>query len=61
MKKIYICPICGRFSEDKHGKKASRGWDISCSLNAILIDKDKLIWNKNHTRVIKILNGDKND
>jgi hypothetical protein len=33
---------CGKRSKDRHGNRAiSRGWDVSCMLNAILVlEKD---------------------
>lgn len=36
---IWQCQACGKTSEDLYGinGKHSRGWDISCVLNAILV------------------------
>ena len=41
---IWVCAACGKHSEDKYGTKdASHGWDVACTLNAVLCYKDKLV------------------
>lgn len=41
----WVCCACGKTAEHKYGNwggyKASRGWDESCMLNAVLRDKAK--------------------
>ena len=39
---VFICLGCGKRSKDRYGNRAiSRGWDVSCMLNSILVtEKD---------------------
>jgi len=39
---VFICLGCGKRSKDRYGNRAiSRGWDVSCMLNAVLVlEKD---------------------
>jgi len=38
---IWVCGACGKTSKDRYGgKTASRGWDESCMLNAVLCCND---------------------
>ncbi len=41
---IWICQACGKTAEDRYGLKGkySYGWDESCMLNAILVDKQNI-------------------
>lgn len=41
---IYVCGACGKRSHDLYGKQPiDRGWDMSCTLNALLVLEDKLV------------------
>ena len=34
---VFICLGCGKMSKDRWGNRAiSKGWDVSCMLNAVL-------------------------
>ena len=55
---VFVCEACGKRSRDIIGEQCiSRGWDESCMLNAILCYEDKLVFNKDGTMVIKVLDG----
>lgn len=42
---VFVCRACGKRSRDIYGgHKISRGWDTSCSLNAILLDENSLVF-----------------
>lgn len=38
---IWICAACGKTADDRYGIEGehSYGWDESCMLNAVLVDK----------------------
>ena len=41
---VFVCGACGKRSRDLYGyEKISRGWDVSCVLNAILCREDTLV------------------
>lgn len=41
---LWVCMACGKRSRDKYGnQKLSRGWDVSCVLNAQLLAEDQLV------------------
>lgn len=44
--KVWVCPACGRIQPyDRCGDaNGSRGWDVSCVLNAVLLDYYKLVF-----------------
>ena len=43
---VYVCGACGKRSRDLYGnEKISRGWDVSCVLNAILCVEATLVMN----------------
>jgi hypothetical protein len=39
---VWVCPACGKTSDDKfgEGKNVMHGWDVSCSMHAILCKDD---------------------
>lgn len=38
--KVWVCTACGKQSHDRAGTRPiSYGWDESCFLNAVLVDK----------------------
>lgn len=47
--KVWVCLACGKISpHDKYGdKNSNKLWDVSCVMNAILSDEDKLIKDEN--------------
>lgn len=49
---VYVCAACGKRSKDIYGKqKIDSGWDISCTMHAILCKLDSLLFKDG--RVIK--------
>lgn len=41
---VYVCGACGKRSRDLYGnEKISRGWDVSCVINAILCVEATLV------------------
>lgn len=51
---IFVCKACGKTAKDIcGGKDASYGWDVSCSLNALLCD-EKSIERDENGRVTKV-------
>jgi len=53
---VWVCLCCGKISpNDRHNDDhlATRGWDVSCSLNASLIELDRIEFDE-YGRAIKI-------
>lgn len=43
---VYVCTACGKRSKDCYGEKPiSKGWDVSCTMHALLCFEDKLVLN----------------
>ena len=41
---IFVCQSCGKRSYDLYGlRKISPGWDVSCTLNAVLFGEVSLV------------------
>ena len=39
---VFVCTACGKLSRDLYGQqKLSQGWDVSCTLHAVLCYEDK--------------------
>lgn len=38
---VWMCAACGKTAQDSYGMEGDRspGWDESCMLNAVLVDK----------------------
>ena len=40
---MWVCLACGKRSRDRYGKEETdRGWDVSCFINSVLVDMDKV-------------------
>jgi hypothetical protein len=40
---VFVCGACGKRSKDKYGDQAiDEGWDVSCSMHAILCKEDSI-------------------
>lgn len=50
---LYVCMACGKTADWKYGFDdqnkfaASRGWDVSCTLNSVLYKKEDLRFSPN--------------
>ncbi len=45
---IFVCQACGKRSYDLYGmQKISPGWDVSCTMNAILCEEKTLVMDGN--------------
>lgn len=43
---VWVCGACGKRSRDMYGNKSlSRGWDVSCVMNAVLCKESHLTIN----------------
>ena len=51
-KGIWVCPMCGKTAKTRNGEGEKNGWDVSCSMHAILCDEDSLEYGENG-RVVK--------
>jgi hypothetical protein len=41
---IWVCAACGKRSRDRYGEQAvNSGWDVSCTMNAVLWDEKLLV------------------
>ena len=41
---VYVCARCGRRSKDRRGtQRIHRGWNMSCSHNAVLCKEEDLV------------------
>jgi len=44
---VWVCTACGKRSQDLYGfQPINRGWDVSCTLNAVLCFTDKILLNR---------------
>jgi hypothetical protein len=42
--KVFVCTACAKRSKDKYGDQAiDKGWDVSCTMNALLCYEDGLV------------------
>ena len=45
---LWVCLACGKTSQDRFGcEGATRGWDESCMLNAVLVEKKDITYGDN--------------
>jgi hypothetical protein len=53
---FWVCVACGKYSRDRHVGTHGRGWDVSCAINAHLIQEDHLVFNEDKSRVTEVSN-----
>ena len=52
---IWVCTACGKTAPIRSGGEgATWAWDASCFLNAILVDKSKIVYDDSGTYVIEV-------
>lgn len=55
--KVFVCCACGKRSRDRYGDQPlTRGWDVSCMMNAHLYEEWRLTLDENGT-VTRIFEG----
>jgi hypothetical protein len=56
---VFVCGACGKRSKDLHGTKAlDKGWDVSCTLNAVLCKEDTLTYKNNKLVYAEVVEED---
>lgn len=52
---IWVCPACGKTTTDRYGQSEDtmHGWDVSCSMHAVLCRDDESLERGEHGRVTK--------
>jgi len=51
---FWVCLACGKYSRNRHVGTHSRGWDVSCAINANLIPEDHLVFSEDKSRVTAV-------
>ncbi len=52
---LWVCSACSKYSTTRYGDDEAirHGYDVSCFLNAVLVSKDRLVFNE-RGRIIEI-------
>lgn len=51
---VWVCSACGKRARDAYGNDGPREWDVSCYLNSLLVEQERVVIDKDG-RAVRIL------